>query len=303
MTPPPPPPPRLLRRGSRGEDVAALQRRLRELGFDADGDFGAATEAAVVAFQESRGLLPDGIVGPLTAAELAAPSPVPAAPPPAAPPPAVPAIDRSLRLSADRYFGEVLPKSLIVLHHTVGGSALSTFRSFQSRPGRIATAYLVERDGTIFELFDPRLWAFHLGIPGAGGALDRRSIGIELANEGALFGERGDLHAFGEPGEGTPFTGEVFDPGRPWRGHRWFAAYTGAQTEAAIELVDHLLGAFGVARRTPADHGGALRDLRFRGVVGHHHLRDDKSDPHPGFPWSRLVERCRLSVVGTPEGS
>ena len=43
-----------------------------------DGDFGAITEAAVRAFQESHGLTPDGIVGPLTwsaleAADVAAP--------------------------------------------------------------------------------------------------------------------------------------------------------------------------------------------------------------------------------------
>jgi len=53
----------------RGDDVATLQRRLNALGFDArrvDGLFGADTHAALVEFQRSAGLVPDGICGPDT---------------------------------------------------------------------------------------------------------------------------------------------------------------------------------------------------------------------------------------------
>ncbi|MFP2929888.1 peptidoglycan-binding protein, partial [Pyxidicoccus sp. 3LG] len=58
-----------LRPGARGEPVRALQQRLNQLGFNsgtADGAFGPKTEAAVKAFQKSRGLTADGIVGPKT---------------------------------------------------------------------------------------------------------------------------------------------------------------------------------------------------------------------------------------------
>jgi hypothetical protein len=63
----------VLKLGSSGSDVATLQDRLRELGFDpgsTDGSFGPATQAAVIAFQRSRGLQADGVVGPLTAEAL-----------------------------------------------------------------------------------------------------------------------------------------------------------------------------------------------------------------------------------------
>jgi Putative peptidoglycan binding domain/D-alanyl-D-alanine carboxypeptidase len=62
----------LLTIGDRGPDVLALQRRLNTLGADLklDGEFGTATHAAVIAFQGSKGLRPDGVVGTTTRAAL-----------------------------------------------------------------------------------------------------------------------------------------------------------------------------------------------------------------------------------------
>jgi peptidoglycan L-alanyl-D-glutamate endopeptidase CwlK len=64
---------RLLKLGSTGRRVAALQRQLNSLGFDAgliDGKFGARTNAAVIAFQKSRKLRIDGVVGAKTLAAI-----------------------------------------------------------------------------------------------------------------------------------------------------------------------------------------------------------------------------------------
>jgi len=52
-----------------GDDVAALQERLLELGFDAgrvDGVFGVRTERALKGFQREYGLVSDGVCGPAT---------------------------------------------------------------------------------------------------------------------------------------------------------------------------------------------------------------------------------------------
>lgn len=52
--------------GSRGSSVTELQRLLLAHGFSPgpiDGIFGSQTQSAVIAFQRSRGLVPDGIVG------------------------------------------------------------------------------------------------------------------------------------------------------------------------------------------------------------------------------------------------
>jgi putative chitinase len=58
-----------LQRGSSGADVVLLQQKLLDKGFNPgalDGNFGGGTEAALLAFQRSEGLLADGIAGPRT---------------------------------------------------------------------------------------------------------------------------------------------------------------------------------------------------------------------------------------------
>jgi peptidoglycan hydrolase-like protein with peptidoglycan-binding domain len=58
----------LLRRGARGDEVVAAQYLLQHRGQEvaAEGGFDEATLAATLAFQRSRGLSADGIIGPLT---------------------------------------------------------------------------------------------------------------------------------------------------------------------------------------------------------------------------------------------
>jgi hypothetical protein len=35
----------------------------------------------------------------------------------------------------------------------------------------------------------------------------------------------------------------------------------------------------------------------FKGIIGHHHVRRDKSDIHPGFDWNKLIDICRIEQV------
>ena len=59
--------PGVLKKGSTGEAVKRMQA---ELGLEADGSFGPATETAVKKWQAANGLAADGIVGPKTLAKL-----------------------------------------------------------------------------------------------------------------------------------------------------------------------------------------------------------------------------------------
>ena len=63
----------ILRPGSTGNDVTRLQAQLAAKGFPVgaiDGNFGPATEAALLNFQKSQGLVADGVAGPRTLTAL-----------------------------------------------------------------------------------------------------------------------------------------------------------------------------------------------------------------------------------------
>lgn len=206
-------------------------------------------------------------------------------------------IIEELRLSSNQYFNQPQKKEGIVLHHTVGGSARSTFDYWQRSSNHIATAFIIERDGTIFEVFPPECWAYHLGLKNTNGVHDKRTIGIEIASEGALIESAGKLYCFDRISPRTEHTTEHFDNGVKWRGFRYFDAYEEAQTASVIELVNHLCLRFQIPRRVPAKLTEFdQRYLNFQGVFGHHHVRPDKSDIHPGFDWEQLIQACSLEL-------
>jgi N-acetyl-anhydromuramyl-L-alanine amidase AmpD len=206
-------------------------------------------------------------------------------------------INKTLRLPEGQYFKQPQKKDAIALHHTVGGSARSTFDYWKTSADHIATAYIVERDGTIYEVFDPTYWAYHLGVKGSGGQHDKRTIGIEIASEGALIEASGKLYCFGVVSPRTLHTSKNFDNGEKWRGYRYFDAYDEPQMTSVIELVNYLILRFQIPRRVPAKLTEYdPKYVAFQGVFGHHHVRTDKTDLHPGFDWERLNEACQLQL-------
>ncbi len=208
-------------------------------------------------------------------------------------------VKRTLRLPEKEYYQAKHPKDLIVLHHTVGGSARSTFNWWLTDPKHIATAYLLERDGTVYEVFPPECWAFHLGIKGSKGAADKRSIGIEICSEGGLLERGGKFYCFDRVSERTRFTGKIFDNKNTWRGYQYLADYTSKQRKVVPELVNYLIDRFPtIPRRVPRDSRGfSPKWVRFKGVIGHSHVRRDKSDVHLGVGWHNLVRESSLVQV------
>ena len=145
-------------------------------------------------------------------------------------------VDRSLRLPETEFFPEVCRKTGIALHHTVCDSARRTvdlWRGDRARQGgarRVATAFIIDRDGTTFEVFDPAAWAWQFGLPWRGDQripFEKRFIGIEIASEGGLVEKDGRLYAYDQvsPLLSKP-PGEAFDCGTPYRGYRWFDRYS-----------------------------------------------------------------------------
>lgn len=183
----------IYKKDSKRKEVKRIQERLKELGYykkKIDGDFGGGTEAAVKAFQKAKGLTVDGVVGPKTWKALFKEEDIPES--------GIVKINQTIRLEKKDYIESETQKDLIVLHHTIGARALSTINYWKTDPRRIATAYIIERDGEVFEVFDPKFWAFHLGLEGSGGAVDKRSVGIEIASEGGLTERDGKLYCYAE---------------------------------------------------------------------------------------------------------
>lgn len=202
-----------------------------------------------------------------------------------------------LRFPKEQYYVEEFPKRQIYLHHTVGGSARSTFNWWlndTTKTGgilKVGTAYLIERDGTVYEVFDPKYWAHHLGLKiAANERINKESIGIELCSEGALTRRpNGELYCF----DGAKFYHDAYvDIGFEWRGYRYFDAYEKKQIDACLWLVNYLCERFGIPKRIP-DGDLSRFDislLDFNGILGHCNVREDKTDPHPLFPWGLLAE-------------
>ncbi len=219
-------------------------------------------------------------------------------------------VDRSLRLPKSEYFAEPRTKSGIALHHTVCDSARTTLdiwrrdKTARGTPQRIATAFVIDRDGTIFEAFPPAAWAWQFGLRWRRAeriAFEQRFIGIEITSEGGLLEHEGRLYAYDRvaPHFEKPEI-EAFDCGTPYRGYRWFDRYEPEQLDALGRLVDELCLRFAIPRVYPEQpflyYGPALRS--FEGVIGHAMVRSDKSDPAPDpWLWHTLEQLAGLSPV------
>jgi N-acetyl-anhydromuramyl-L-alanine amidase AmpD len=206
-------------------------------------------------------------------------------------------IDRtSLPLPSKEYYTLPTRKDLIVLHFTAGLSARSAVEAWRSKPEHVATAYIVDSDGTIYELFDPSFWAYHLGIKGTS-VHDKRSIGIEIANVGPLKRSKGNENALNwwphEFGQQYCLLDEEEKYLKVnYRGIDYFASFSAAQLSGVAKLVQHLCDRFSIPRVIPGKDKRMDFDLPFynsyKGIATHANFRNDKWDIGPSYDWESL---------------
>jgi len=223
-------------------------------------------------------------------------------------------IDRSLELPESQYFRA--PKSQvktgIALHHTVGSAARHTLLFWgidtdgSGKPRKVGTAFVIDRDGAVYQAFDPTAWAWQFGLPWPYAdkvRFEKRFIGIEIVSEGGLTEHRGRLY-FGEVSlRLEKRREEALDAGVRYRGYRWFDRYRPAQLDALGRLVDELCTRFSIPRVYPAApflyYGETLKS--FEGVIGHAMVRSDKSDPAPDPDlWATLQTVAGLKPTEVP---
>lgn len=215
-------------------------------------------------------------------------------------------IDRSLRLPDGDYFHPDSPslKTGIALHHTVGYSVHSTVSWWRKNGQNVGTAYLIARDGTIYEVFDPKAWAWQFGLKWPKEQklqFEKRFIGIEIASEGGLTKSNGNLYCFSKFSDRTRKDwSEAFDYGEVYREYQYFDKYENAQVDSVISLINYLCQEFNIKRQLPSDylgfHGKKLTE--FEGIIGHSNVRMDKSDPVPDHVfWKRIIDDTGLQSI------
>jgi N-acetyl-anhydromuramyl-L-alanine amidase AmpD len=172
---------------------------------------------------------------------------------------------------SDQYFqGEGTSKEQIVLHHTVSGDKGGVggdIKWWRDKGERVATSFIIARDGGIYQLFNTNYWAHHLGITSefitqegttkSNKYLNQHSIGIEIDSWGGLKqgknaqGELGwyptimfdkdrqsqEIRKGASPVTDVTFYNEKTGYPRGFRGFYAFETYTQTQIDAVRDLI------------------------------------------------------------------
>jgi len=207
---------------------------------------------------------------------------------------------KQVPLSEGQYVNEDTKKLQIVLHHTAGNSsAPGTIKMWNADDrGRIATCIVISGkglskdtfDGEICQAFPSKKWAYHLGVKSdvfrAQGLpyrlLDPLAIGIEICNWGPLT-KKADNKYYNYVDRVVP-ADQVCELAVPYKGHKYYHAYTDAQ----IESVRQLLVYWGKIHGIPLTYNEkemwnvSYEALKAEpGVYTHNSYRKDKTDVSP----------------------
>jgi N-acetyl-anhydromuramyl-L-alanine amidase AmpD len=201
------------------------------------------------------------------------------------------------RLPAGQFFAEQHPKDMIMLHFTAGSTVSGAVSSWTSQNIQIGTPYILDKDGTIYQTFDPKCWAYHLGVVGPKAQNhkhDKRSVPIEIINMGPLKLKMDTLYSwpnnYGQKFCRLNETSKYVKVS--YRGFDYYEAFTISQKTALVELVKKISTDFNIPVTLPPAGKREEFDLDFydtwKGVASHQNFRSDKFDIGPAWDWSLL---------------
>lgn len=210
---------------------------------------------------------------------------------------------KCVNFSESQYYKTIVPKTQIVLHHTISGDGINgDINTWEDDPAVIATCIIIDRVGTPWQLFSSKYWAHHLGCKTSNNLeLNRNSIGIEIDNWGGLILGDGTVKQFGkykngkpklittEPGRYYNYYGNVIyvnvqEYPEKFMGYQYFEKYSEAQIKTAGELLLLWHNKYNISlkynedmwdksERALAGENGIWTHVSFRG--------NGKSDCHP----------------------
>lgn len=208
------------------------------------------------------------------------------------------------------FYAEQHPKERIVLHFTAGNT-WSDMRSLTQEGRHVSVAFVVARDGTIYQLFPSGAWSGHLGKgvgnQNTGNREDKATIGIEISNYGYLVPRDGNLETIYSRIK-NPATGVVSAPdpyctldqkeayikiNEPFRDQSYYATCTLPQMESTAILLRFLTNKYNIPREFLPEEKRFITTndvLQFKGIVSHINYRTSgKWDIGPAFDWNKLI--------------
>jgi len=215
------------------------------------------------------------------------------------------------------YFHDVeYPKKQILLHYTAG-QLVSDLSALTKQDNHVSVAFVLARDGTIYQLFPSKFWSGSIGLglgnTGTGNARDKQCIAIEISNYGFLVERDGNLETVysrmtnvnGNVGPADVYcslteTAAYQKLATPFRGQLYYASFTKQQYQSLIVLLRYLTAKFQIPRvfLPEATRYNTTNDvLGFNGIVSHVNYRPSgKWDIGPAFDWQQVIEGVQAAT-------
>jgi len=211
---------------------------------------------------------------------------------------------KKVNFASKNFVQERVKKTQIVLHHTVSGEGVEGDIAWWNKMDeKIATHYIIDRQGVVHQLFDDDFWAYHLGLTADHFRkfnmpfqnLNKTSIGIELDSWGPVL-PSGDKYypvkwdsaskkhvpdAAKKPLVHYP---TEYCTGAKYKGFQFFEMYTDKQLASLSKLLEKLCVDHGIPVGYKGDQFWIANKMALSGqpgIWGHVSFRTDKSDPHP----------------------
>lgn len=214
---------------------------------------------------------------------------------------------KTKRLKNDQFYPLSQNKDQIFWHHTAGLSADGAINWWNQTPDHVGTAYVIDRDGKVYETFDPKCWGYHLGVKGDDDQIEKKSIGIEIVSGGQLYKNNDDFFFFplypNKAGFKQIDPKEVWEMEDEWRGFKYYHSYTDAQIESLIALTKQLIVDFKIKVQENFEgiefynFNDDIYKQHLQGIWSHSSVRNDKNDIVPYKPFLEKI----YQAFGSPK--
>lgn len=191
------------------------------------------------------------------------------------------------------YYREKIKKEKIVLHFTAG-YLQGDIKALSKEDYHVSVAFVIGRNGHIYNLYSSAYWAYHLGSCDEGDNKkdSQHSVAIEISNIGPLKLVNNELHTtYGD--KYCDLSDEQYYIKVPaFREYEYYAAFTEKQYKSLELLLKYLNVRYNIPLQLlPEDKRfeTTQETASHKGIVSHINFRKaGKWDIGPAFDWNRI---------------